>query len=66
MIDGQTTLQASTSVVVSDDSNMISQLSIHLINPVHTDSEMILVSLTGVSGITLVSHSDCVYVQSYM
>ena len=59
MIDGQTVLQTSTSVVVSDDSNMISQISIHLLNPVHTDSERISVTLNGGSGITLVCHNNC-------
>lgn len=58
MSDGETVIKVSTGLTASDDSNMLSQVSIQLLNPVDIDTENISVALTGVSDIKMVSYNN--------
>ena len=58
MSDGETVIKVSTGLMASDDSNMLSQVSIQLLNPVDIDTENISVALTGTSDIKMVSYNN--------
>lgn len=57
MIDGQTQLQLTSSISVTDDSNTISLITIQLDNPYNAESERISVTIPDNIGISLVRYS---------
>ena len=55
MSDGQTTLTLAENMLISDDAGALSQVSVHLTNPVHAEAENIFLTIPANSNIQLVS-----------